>query len=211
MIRIGLIQTEEELQQVFRLRYDVYVEELGATMEHADHQHKALHDEWDATADIIGAWHNDELVGCVRLNCSDTTDVTEYEPFLHPLAKKTCKVSVGSKLVVAKAFRGTSLGARLCKAIYAQMHIRGAQLCYLTCRGNLVEMYRRFGWRICGAGVFHPEAGWVWPMVLLVQDYEYLQQIKSPFAPICAQYHVNEKQVRLLRTICANEMAVRCA
>ena len=110
MIRIGLIQTDEELQQVFRLRYDVYVEELGATMAHADHHAKALHDEWDTTADIIGAWHNDELVGCVRLNFSDKTDLAEYEPFFHPLAKKTGKVSITSKLVVAKAFHAISEG-----------------------------------------------------------------------------------------------------
>ena len=210
MIRIGLVKTEAELQQVFRLRYDVYVEEMGATMEHADHQAKALYDEWDATADIIGAWHDDKLVGCVRINYSDTTDLAEYEPFMHPLAKRA-KVCVASKLVVAKAFRRAIVSTRLCQAVYAQMHVRGAQLCYLTCRANLVEMYSRLGFRICNPGVFHPEAGWILPMVLLVQDYEYLQQIKSPFAPICAQYPVNEKQVRLLRTICATDRVARYA
>lgn len=210
MIRIGLIQSEVDLQQVFRLRYDVYVEELGATMEHANHQAKALSDEWDMTADIIGAWHNDELVGCVRLNYRDSADLTEYEQFFSPLSNRV-KVCVASKLVVAKAFRGAVVSTRLCQGCYAQMHFRGAQLCYLTCRANLVAMYERLGFRGCGAGVLHPEAGWVWPMVLLVQDYEYLDQIKSPLAPICAQYPINQLQATQLRALCAKESVARCA
>lgn len=209
MIRIGLITTEAELQQVFRLRYDAYVEELGATMEHADHQAKALYDEWDITADIIGAWHNDELVGCLRINYSSNTNLAEYEPFIHPLAKKTGVVAVTSKLVVAKAYRGTLVSARLCQAGFTQLQARGVHLNYLTCRSSLVEMYSRLGFRMCGAGVFHPEAGWVLPMVLLVQDYEYLQQIKSPLAAICAKFPINQPQARMLRTICTKAAVAR--
>ena len=209
MIRIGLIQTEAELQQVFRLRYDVYVEELGATMEHASHQAKALYDDWDATADIIGAWHNDELVGCLRINYSNNTDLTEYEPFIHPLAKKTGVVAVTSKLVVAKAYRGTLVSARLCQAGFAQLQARRVHLNYLSCRFYLVEMYSRLGFRICGANFSHPEAGQLVPMVLLVQDYEHLQQIKSPLAAICAKYPNNQAQARLLRVICTKPAVAR--
>jgi predicted GNAT family N-acyltransferase len=217
MIRIGLVETEEERQQVFRLRYEVYVEELGATMAHADHGAKALRDEWDATADIIGAWHDGELVGSVRLNCGDDSDLAEYEPFFHPLVRESLqqtdplRVSVGSKLAVAKNLRGTSLCARLVKAVYERMHVRNSRLSYLTCRANLVEVYRRFGWRHCGPDFFHPEAGRLMPMVLLVQDYEYLRQIKSPFAAVCARYPINQPQARRLRAICAHQEAAHCA
>ncbi len=208
MIRIGLIQTEAEMQQVFRLRYEAYVEELGAAMEHANHQARALCDEWDRTADILGAWHDDELVGCVRINYSDNANLAEYEPFIHPLAKKTGTIAVTSKLVVAKACRGTLVSARLCQAAFAQLLARRIQLNYLSCRSYLVEMYGRLGFRICGASFSHPEAGRLVPMVLLVQDYEYLEQIKSPLTVICAKYPINQPQARLLRAICTKE-AVR--
>ena len=211
MLDIRLVKTPQELESVFRLRYQVYVEELRAKMEYADHQQKILHDEWDKTADIIGAWQNDELVGCVRLNYSHNTDLSEYEVHYHPLVKRTVlkwnpgSISVGSKLTVAKAFRHTNLGTKLCDALYAQTHVRGSYLNYLTCQINLVTMYRRWGWRICGQGFFHPEAGWLTPMVLVVQDYEYLQQIKSPFASICARYPINQAEARMLRVICLKE------
>ncbi len=56
MAEIKLIDNQQDLQRVFRLRYAVYVEELGAQMEHADHQRKEVHrpftanrvfDEWE--------------------------------------------------------------------------------------------------------------------------------------------------------------------
>ena len=119
MLDIHIATTQSELESVYRLRYQVYVEELGATMEHANHQQKALSDEWDKTADIIGAWQNDELVGCVRLNYSHNTDLSEYEVHYHPLVKETVlrkntsSISISSKWVVAQAFRRSILSARI--------------------------------------------------------------------------------------------------
>jgi predicted GNAT family N-acyltransferase len=205
MLSIRLAKTEEELQAVYRLRYQVYVEELGATMEYADHQQKALSDEWDKTADIIGAWQNDELVGCVRLNYSHNTDLSEYESFYSKLVNgNSNSISISSKWVVAQAFRRTILSARLSQGCYAQMHVRSAYLNYLTCQTNLVGLYSRMGFRICGASFFHPEAGCLTPMVLVVQDYEYLQQIKSPFANICARYPINQAEASRLRNLTTN-------
>ena len=89
------------------------------------------------------------------------------------------------------------------------MHVKSANLNYLTCQTNLMGLYSRMGFRICGASFFHPEAGWLTPMVLVVQDYEYLQQIKSPFASICARYPINQAQASRLREICQNEDATR--
>jgi hypothetical protein len=69
----------------------------------------------------------------------------------------------------------------------------------MTCRLNLMEMYRKFGFQSCAPAFHHHEAGWMMPNVLVVQDYEYLRQIKSPFADICARYPINQKQAGTLR------------
>ncbi|MFN8002651.1 MAG: hypothetical protein U0X75_16725 [Acidobacteriota bacterium] len=55
MIEIKLINNPQDLQQVFRLRYAVYVEELGAEMEYADHERKEVREPWDETGDHLGA------------------------------------------------------------------------------------------------------------------------------------------------------------
>ena len=56
MTQIKLINNPQDLQQVFRLRYAVYVEELGAEMEYADHQRKEVREPLEETGDSLGAW-----------------------------------------------------------------------------------------------------------------------------------------------------------
>jgi len=210
MIEIKLIDNPQDLQQVFRLRYAVYVEELGAEMEYADHQRKEVHEPWDDTGDNLGAWINGELVGCVRINRGGESDLSEYQDFFSPIIgdkSSGCSlesISVSSKFAVHQRHRGAIFAVRLAQANYVQMHENNSQLNYLTCRANLVEMYRKLGFQQCAAAIHHHEAGWITPMALAVQDYEYLRQIKSPFADICARYPINQIQARKLRTrLCA--------
>ncbi len=56
MLDIRLVKTPQELESVYRLRYQVYVEELGAAMEYADHSAQELCEPWDATGENIGVW-----------------------------------------------------------------------------------------------------------------------------------------------------------
>lgn len=216
MIEIKLINNPQDLQQVFRLRYEIYVEELGAEMEHADHGRKEVHEPWDDTGDNLGAWINGELVGCVRINYGGETDLSDYRDFFNPIIANedaNCPletISVGSKFAIHKRHRGGTLAVRLVQAFYTQLQEKNSRLNYLTCRPSLAEMYRKLGFEPCAPAIHHHEAGWVMPMVLVVQDYEYLRQIKSPFADICARYPINQVQARELRTIYIHEQAI-CA
>lgn len=55
MIQIKLIDNPQDLQQVFRLRYAVYVEELGAGMKRADHRCQQVREPQDETVYNLGA------------------------------------------------------------------------------------------------------------------------------------------------------------
>ena len=205
MIEIKLVDNPQDLQQVFRLRYTVYVEELGARMEFADHERKEVREPWDETGDHLGAWINGELAGCLRINYGGKSDLSEYQEFFDPiLADKGTEgsleeISVGSKFAVHPRHRGATLAVRLMQAFYIQLQEKNSRLNYLTCRPNLAGMYRKLGFEPCAPSFFHHEAGWLMPMVLVVQDYETLRQIKSPFADICARYPINQAHARTLR------------
>lgn len=216
MIEIKLIDNQQDLQQVFQLRYAVYVEELGAQMEHADHQRQEVREPWDDTGHNLGAWINGELVGCLRINFGGESDLAEYQPLFNPIFADEyirCpleSISVSSKFTVHQRHRGAILAVRLLQASYIQLQERKARLNYMTCRPNLAAMYRKLGFQACAPAFHHHEAGWVLPMALIVQDYEYLRQINSPFADICARYPINQEQASALRAICACEQAM-CA
>ncbi len=216
MTTIRLADKSPELTQIARLRYAVYVEELGAKMEFADHERKEVREPWDETGDNLGAWINGELVGCLRINYGGQSDLSEYRDFFNPIIANqfaNCpleSISVSSKFAVHRRHRGVTLAVRLAQASYVQFQEKKSRLNYLTCRPNLVEMYRKLGFQTCAPAFFHHEAGWITPMVLVVQDYETLRQIKSPFADICARYPINQEQARELRGAYACEWAM-CA
>ncbi|HMV51645.1 MAG TPA: GNAT family N-acyltransferase, partial [Blastocatellia bacterium] len=147
MIEIKLINNPQELQQVFRLRYAVYIEELGAEMEFADHERKELREPWDETGDNLGAWINGELVGCLRINYGGQSDLSEYRDFFDPMLAGNAvpleSISVSSKFAVHRRHRGATLTVRLAQASYVQFQEKNSRLNYLTCRPNLAEMYRK--------------------------------------------------------------------
>lgn len=213
MIKIQLANTSQELTQIAQLRYAVYVEELGARMEHADHPRKELHEPWDETGDNLGAWINGELVGCLRINYGGETDLAEYQHLFRPVIHADCPlpgISVASKFAVHRRHRGATLAVRLTQAFYARLQEKRSRLNYITCRPNVTGLYRKLGFQACAPAFLHHEAGWMLPMVLIVQDYETLRRINSPFAEICARYPIDQEQASALRAICAGQQA-RCA
>jgi predicted GNAT family N-acyltransferase len=210
MIKIRLANTAQELTQIARLRYDVYVEVLGATMRHADHQRREVRDSWDATAHNFAAWCDGELVGCVRLNCAPETDLSAYathcqfDRLLAAMSDKPLRLSAASKLIVRRDERNKTLALRLAQACYEQMHVCRASLNFLTCQTRLIRLYQKLGFQVCGLPFFDEEAELLTPMALVVEDLEYLQRIQSPFFAICQRFPVEQPHANDLRQLLAD-------
>jgi hypothetical protein len=57
-IRIAMAETDAEREAVYRLRYDVYVEEMGRYQSSADHQRRMLYEDVDRQS-RISLWTTD--------------------------------------------------------------------------------------------------------------------------------------------------------
>ena len=68
MFEIRLATTAEEREQVFKLRYSIYVEEMGKSQHYADHKHKKVEEPLDSSANIFAAFQNGRVVGTIRNN-----------------------------------------------------------------------------------------------------------------------------------------------
>lgn len=64
---IGMAETEEERRAVYRLRYDVYVEEMERYQTVADHKQRMLYEEVDEQSRISYAAVDGEVVATARL------------------------------------------------------------------------------------------------------------------------------------------------
>src|SRR6266581_4779607 len=112
-MEIKLVQSPEELQQVYRLRYKVYVEEMGLNPAEADHRRRIITDSLDATGRILAAFSEGEVVGTIRLNLARDTDMGEWREIFQmdrfgPFFPE--RVSMTTRLVVASQFRNSTLG-----------------------------------------------------------------------------------------------------
>ena len=66
-MHIGIAETEEERRAVYRMRYDVYVEEMGRYQSVADHEQRMLYEDCDEQSRISYAAVDGEVVATARL------------------------------------------------------------------------------------------------------------------------------------------------
>ena len=66
-MEIRIAETKEERDEVFRFRYQIYVEEMQIDCS-ADHKKKKLTDDLDKTAHIFYAQKDNQIIATGRMN-----------------------------------------------------------------------------------------------------------------------------------------------
>jgi len=202
-IEIRLAQTEEELEAIYRFRYEIYVEELGYILAHTDHERKKIADPLDKTARIIGAFEDGKVVGTIRLNYARDSDMGNHTDLysLHQAGEyHPCHTAVTERLMVANRFRGGSLGIRLAEAAYRMAHSDRIEFCFIGCKSHLVEFFLSMGFRPHKKNVKHPGIGEVALLVMVVSDLRHLEQVRSPLAKICREFPTSKEAVNFFNS-----------
>ena len=179
---IRVVTTAAERRAVARLRYEVYVEELGRVQPSADHVARELHEPLDEQGFIIADFDADgRAIATLRVNPTDAPALAFRELYgwdererAHPGA--TC---VASKLVVDRAHRGTSLSIKIMRVGTTEILRRGWRFAFLDANDHLVPLYTRMGF-IARARRQHPLYGSVTIMEWDMHDVAHAQAIRSP-------------------------------
>lgn len=184
-IRIQTAQTTSQALDVVRLRYEVYVEELGRTQTHADHRERTIREPLDEHALMWVAYEGERLVGSVRVNYADEGDLGDY-PALYEMARMGTlhpkRTSITTKLVVAREYRNSALAYRLAMAGYRGMLEDGILHDFIDVFPERIPFFERLGYRIHVPAAHHPEYGSVVVMTLSVRDAVHLERVGSPFS-----------------------------
>ncbi|MBN1324877.1 MAG: GNAT family N-acetyltransferase [Alphaproteobacteria bacterium] len=115
---VRLTRTSAERKQVRQLRYDIFVEEEGAS---ATEEQKQLHEEYDSYdrfADYMGVFHNDKLVGTYRIIDRNAAEkmggfYTETEFNISKIKKASGNIAEMSRACVNKEYRENGLVMRM--------------------------------------------------------------------------------------------------
>ena len=179
---LRFVTTDEEKEAVYRLRYELYVEDQGLFMDEADHERRWLTDSHDAESPIIVAEIEGRLVGTIRLTWGGAThfgqasresyDVPRFEGVVDER-----DIILVSRLLVRPELRGGPLGCQLFSKVFEFAAEHNAELILGTCEIHLVSHYRKLGFRPFGELYNHPTNGILVPIVAVTGDFDYLQRV----------------------------------
>lgn len=184
MFEIRLAANQEELEQLYRFRYSIYVEEMHRVQHDADHVNKRITDALDENGYNLLAFKAGMLSGTMRLNFTSHGPIPFYSDFyrINEQAGSTSgNSSIATRLMISKDLRRSTLALKLCIAAYTFGLWRGIRFNYIDCNDHLVEFFSSFGWRHYIGTAKHKEYGEVHPLKLDLYDEDLFRSINSPF------------------------------
>lgn len=191
MWEIKLAETTEEREQVFRLRYDVYVEEMGRNLLYADHKHKRLEEALDGSAKIFAAYQDGQAIGTIRNNLAVNSNL-EYYPEIYKMQETVGNAhpyytSISTKLMIRREFRASNLFLDLFQALYKHLLVERVKFDFGDCDFPVTVFFQRLGYQVIGK-VEHPEYGEGNILMLEIFNLEHLEKTHSPLRRICQNF-----------------------
>lgn len=196
-------KTAEEREQVYRLRYAIYVEEMNIFGDVADHERRLLLGENDQDARLLYAKRGDELVASLRLNLGKDAPFSDELEETYNLQRFRAKVADDKMLVLTrfmlkKEYRGSQLAYRMIEQVAVLCLQEQLDVAVCDCQPHLIRYYQRLGFRSYDCEVYNdPEFGIMIPLAFGVRDLDYLARIRSPLRkaldqPVSDPEHVQD-------------------
>ncbi|MEO8001420.1 MAG: GNAT family N-acetyltransferase, partial [Arenimonas sp.] len=193
-LQIRPIKSAEELDAVARLRYRVYVNELGRRPEGCDDDLQRLVDPEDIYSIVLAAFDHDQVVGTFRITPVDQLEENSSWRELYDNDKfpvESNQQFIFSRMIVTNDFRGKGLAAEFFRTAFDCIRQAGGELAFLHCQSHLVSLYEVMGFRRYKSGFVHEEAGFRVPMVMIAGDWGHFEAVKSPLLMQVMQYPPN--------------------
>ena len=200
-LTVSLAKSEEEKLKIYQLRYEIYIDELKRNQEFADHAKKTIQEPWDETAHLLYVKDEDAIVGTLRINrkldgpleYEELYDLEKFAPYFPN------SVSMTTKLLVKDKYRNSMAASLLCMSAYDLHREWGIQFNIIDTRPHLVRLYQQLGYRFYKENIHHPEFGNAIPLVLILDDVDYLKEVRSPFQRNAKRYNNTKDSSQFFR------------
>ncbi len=186
--------TEEQKQAVYRLRYDVYVEEMGRYHSIADHDNRRMIEPYDEYSRLYLAVEDGEVVGTMRLTWGADASfpermVGQYDlaPFLDTIPPE--QLIVSERFMVTRPWRGTDLLFRMFSTYLEFVNENRIQLVFGDSEPHLLSLYQGMGFRTYSRhNVNSAETGYLIPLLMVPEDLDYMRSIRSPLLTVLQDF-----------------------
>lgn len=199
MIEIGIAASTIEKEEIYRLRYRTYAEEMSYPLTYADHKNKLLYDELDAWGILLYAKVNNKIVGTMMINIGLISEFPEdlahqlcldrFKKFYNGMGHS--KFAYISKGIIDPYYRNTPVFKLLSEKSYEIYCEHQVQFSFGICNFYLLPLHEHFGYRRFGRISVDPSYGTIAQIVLLPDDIEHLRAVGSLF------YNIAKKRKNL--------------
>jgi predicted GNAT family N-acyltransferase len=180
------------LEQAYRLRYQVSVEEMHKTLAVADDARREIRDDLDDDrSTVLCAVADGEVIATMRLTwgAQDLPAVYHQQFSLARFADFPLDaISFTSRLVVHKNWRGSAALGLLFNHGYELSRQRGSRINFCHCAPALVRLYEQVGFRRYADAIVDPEVGYHIPLLMLTEDAEHLKRVRSPLLRVARRF-----------------------
>jgi len=182
-------QTEADHEAIYRLRYQIYVEEMGYAFPGVDHLERRLAEPFLRPTRLLVAVEDGKLVGTLQFNWGAECVFTEDERRIYRLSDFVAVVGdesmmIASRFMTPPSHRDTDLPARMLDAMFEFALDNDVRLLFCDCRPHLINNYLRLGFRTYAKTYNDPIAGMLAPLVFMIDDVAHLERIKSRLVPL---------------------------
>ena len=163
-------ETEDELEAVYRFRYDVYVDEMGRYRDVADHERRRFTEAEDGHSWIFYALEDETVVATARLTWGgdrfSERQVEHYslERYVAELPPEI--MMVGERLMVAPRLRGSGLVEQLLARTRELAPGHDILVDFGACEPHLLSLYLGMGLRTYAEhNINSAESGYLIPII----------------------------------------------
>jgi len=196
--RVYEAETDDQKNQAYRLRYEIYVEEMNRYRGSAGHAARVLVEPEDAqsrlfVAEVAGA-EGPEIVATMRLTWGGDAPLPERHIVQYDLARFLDEMPaehliVGERFMVAPAHRGGDVLWALFRHYMEFVNQHRIQLAFGDCEPHYLNLYMGMGFRTyTRRHVNSPETGYLIPLVMVAEDLDHLRRLKSPLSDVLADF-----------------------
>lgn len=195
-VKIDVAETEEQKERIYRARYRIEAQEKKSQTHLTINDNDLIKYDYEKEAIIIYAESDNQIIASLSVNFITNPSDESFSKnfFSNKFAEYGNNfLSYSSNLLVDPKWKATAILGKLLNAFYHILRRKNIKFDFTDCAPSLVQFYEHLGYRRYKENFLDEYKGFRIPLVLLVEDFEYLEKLRSPFTKIAASSLNDEK------------------
>lgn len=201
-ITVHVAHTPIEKKEIYKFRYQVFVEEMGKSLQNTVQRCGMIIDAMDEQSLLLYAQDSSGIIGTIRLTfgnakqfpqvLSKTFCMDKFQLLGEGADKELCLIT---KLAVKGKYRGSQVLYMLTVKGYEIFRLHHTKFAFGGCNPHLIVLNEQLGFRRFTRNFTDPGYGLLVPFVMVVEDIEHFSAIRSPFYRVARKLQ-NDSQWR---------------